>query len=256
MPSDDPSKHSRHVWDRAWTSYAEPPANHHEPLIDATQRALGSVEDARILEIGAGSARDSLRLAELGARVVAVDNSAPAIELTRKGMVTRGVELALVQADVFRLPFNSGSFDLVFSQGVMGHFADPRPLLDEQVRVLRPGGALLMDLPQTVNVYTVRNKLLMRSGRWFAGWETSYTLPRLERLLQNAGQTIVDSYGSGYFPRQALALRNAHTFDQRHDLPVKLPTRVRASVEAGWQWLERRRSYYRWMWNIGVVARK
>src|SRR5215211_3814663 len=191
MPQHGSSQHSRAVWDRAWTSHAQPPTNYHEPLIAAMERSLGRISGTRVLEIGAGSARDSLCLAELGAQAVAVDYSSPALELARRGMEQRGVMLALVQADGFRLPFQSDSFDAVFSQGVMEHFADPRPLLDEQRRILRVGGVLLVDVPQTFNIYTVRKKLLTRSGKWFAGWETSYSLGGLERLLKSRGLEVV-----------------------------------------------------------------
>jgi len=254
--SDEPGQHSVAVWDRAWSRHERPPENHHEPLVDALERTLGGVTGRRLLEIGAGSARDSLRLAELGGRCLALDYSAAAVALARQGREHRGVALGVVRGDAFRLPFPDDSFEAVFSQGVMEHFADPRSFLADQLRVLAPGGLLLVDVPQTFNPYTVRKKRLMRAGRWFAGWETSYSLSGLERLLRSQGLEVVGSYGSGYFPAALLAVRNAHTFDQRHRLPVRLPEAARSQVEVGWRRLERQRWYYRWMWNIGVVARK
>ncbi len=138
----------------------------------------------------------------------------------------------------------------------MEHFSDPLPLVQEQIRVLRGAGLLLIDVPQTYTLYTLHKKRLIQQGRWFAGWETSYTLTQLEQLMRTAGLTVVRSYGSGYYPALLLGLRNLHTFDQRHQLPLQLPERVRSGIERIWATLEHQRWYYRWLWNIGVVAQK
>ena len=47
-----------------------------------------------------------------------------------------------------RLTYADGSFDLVISQDVMEHVADPVTGFAETARVLRPGGAHLFTIPQ------------------------------------------------------------------------------------------------------------
>jgi len=242
------------VWDRAWSSHDRPPTDCHERLVAIVARLARPLREKRVLEVGAGSARDTLRLAELGARSVAVDLSATALRLARRGMQARRVEIGLVMGNGYALPFQSASFDVVFSQGVVEHFSDPLPLLAEQVRVLKPGGLLLIDVPQTVNLYTIHKWLQMRAGKWFAGWETSYTLPQLEALARRCGLEVVGSYGSGYYPALFLGLRNLHTLSERRRLPIWIGARLQRRIERKWAWLERQRWYYRWMWNIGVVA--
>lgn len=244
------------LWDRAWRSRTAYAGGHHEPIIAAITRSLGTVAARTILEVGAGSARDSLHLAELGATVVAFDFSHAALRHAAEGMAQRGLSLQLAQGNAFALPFPDQTFDLVFSQGLMEHFPDPLPLVQEQLRVLRVQGLLLIDVPQTYTLYTLHKKRLIQQGQWFAGWETSYTLTQLEQLMHTAGLTVVGSYGSGYYPALLLGLRNLHTFDQRHRLPVQLPETLRRAVERIWTTLEHQRWYYRWMWNIGVVAQK
>jgi ubiquinone/menaquinone biosynthesis C-methylase UbiE len=55
--------------------------------------------------------------------------------------------LALAEADARRLPFPDGAFDLVISNSVLHHLADPTPLLDEIARVAgEPGRVLVRDL--------------------------------------------------------------------------------------------------------------
>jgi len=122
--------------------------------------------------------------------------------------------------------------------------------------MLCPGGLLLVEVPQTLNIYTLQKKWLIRSGRWFAGWETSYTLKKLERLLHTLPLEVVGAYGSGYYPDFLQGLRNLHTYDVRHNLERKIPALFRNSIDSLWQWFETHSWYYQFMWNIGVVARK
>lgn len=59
------------------------------------------------------------------------------------GQIIRGIR----HEDVERLSFADGSFDLILSNDVLEHVADPQKALAEACRVLRPGGVLLMTVP-------------------------------------------------------------------------------------------------------------
>ena len=97
------------------------------------------------------------------------------------------------------MPFADGTFDVVFHQGLLEHFRDPLPLLRENIRVLKPGGFLVVDVPQTYHYYTLGKQILIALDRWFAGWETQFTSaswrPGPQRGLQ-----IVRSYGDWMVP--------------------------------------------------------
>jgi SAM-dependent methyltransferase len=100
-----------------------------------------------ILDLGAGSAWLSHRLAALGHCAVAVD----AIDDEVDGLgATRhyATDFVSVQADFDALPFAPGQFDLVVFNGSLHYAADTAATLERAHRVLAPGGALVvMDSP-------------------------------------------------------------------------------------------------------------
>lgn len=192
------------------------------------------------MEVGAATARDSVTLAGRGAVVVALDYSHQALELAREAAERSGVRLLLVCGDALALPFREGSFDLVFHQGVLEHFREPLPLLKENARVLRSGGTALVDVPQTLHVYTIMKKILIALNAWFAGWETQYTVKSLGRQLEMAGLRPEESYGRFFSPSllyrvfREVLIRLGVRLPLRPVLvpPVhRLRTRIRKAVE-------------------------
>lgn len=62
-------------------------------------------------------------------------------------MLPRVKQLVQVFGDGAHLPVRTGSVDTVLSTEVLEHVPDPRALVDEMARVLRPGGKLLLTVP-------------------------------------------------------------------------------------------------------------
>ncbi|MGB9606893.1 MAG: class I SAM-dependent methyltransferase, partial [Bryobacteraceae bacterium] len=96
----------------------------------------------RVLEAGCGTGHFANLLEQrYGWRVVPVDLAREALEYGRRMGVSR-----LVQADIARLPFSTDSFDAVFSLDVLVHFPRDQegPAVTELVRVLKPGGLLVL----------------------------------------------------------------------------------------------------------------
>lgn len=162
--------------------------------------AQGPIEGRRVLEVGAGSGRDSVALASEGARTFILDYSMASLETARGVARRHGVAPYLIRADALRLPFREGTFDVVFHQGLLEHFRDPMALLNENVRALGPDGLLLVDVPQRWHLYTVLKHAMIATGTWFAGWETEFSIGELERLMRGAGVRIVHRYGAWMVP--------------------------------------------------------
>jgi ubiquinone/menaquinone biosynthesis C-methylase UbiE len=96
------------------------------------------------LEIGVGTGRIALPLAEAGIPIAGVDISAPMIaKLLEKREVSAPVSLAL--ADATRLPFADGSFGAAVSCHVLHLIPQWQSAVSELVRTLEPGGVILVD---------------------------------------------------------------------------------------------------------------
>lgn len=98
----------------------------------------------RSLEIGAGTGYFSLNLLLDGVidRATATDISAGMLARLSATAETIGAEIATVQCDAEELPFEDGSFDIVFGHAVLHHLPDLERALSEFHRVLAPGGTL------------------------------------------------------------------------------------------------------------------
>jgi SAM-dependent methyltransferase len=100
----------------------------------------------RVLEIGVGLGTDFVNFARAGANATGVDLTEHAVELVRLRLELEGLEGEVVRADAESLPFEDGSFDRIYSWGVLHHTPDTDRSIAEALRVLAPGGDLVVML--------------------------------------------------------------------------------------------------------------
>jgi SAM-dependent methyltransferase len=168
-------------------------------------RQLSKVTDLhakKVLEIGAGTGRDSFPLAEQGATVYQLDYAENSLKILKRLAEESHLPVSIVGGDTFRLPFRDETFDIIFHQGLLEHFRKPvaEQLLRENIRALKQGGLLLVDVPQRWHSYTVAKHALIAVDKWFAGWERSFSVGELRSLLRSLGLTPVYAYGEWMYP--------------------------------------------------------
>jgi methionine biosynthesis protein MetW len=151
----------------------------------------------QVLQVDCGPGVLAARLVELGAQVVGTDLSAEAVRRAQG----RGVSATQVNLDRQPLPFADASFDAVVSDSQIEHRVDYARYLDECARVLRPGGRLVLCVP---NVAHWRVRWWLMRGHFPYAEHTPtdwlhlrfFALPDLRRLLHARGLAIEQVGGS------------------------------------------------------------
>lgn len=133
-------------------------------------------------------------------RAVGID-LAPVVASRAKANEPCGVFLS---ADARRLPFTAHSFALIISPSTLDHFADAADLergLRELVRVLAPGGRLIVTLDNRQNIFDPLLRLANRLGwlPFFVGH--SLTIRELQTLLEAIGLQVIDTTAILHNPR-------------------------------------------------------
>ena len=103
---------------------------------------IGDLAETRgdILEVGCGRGSLSSYFAEDGWNCTLLDYSPAVLETAKTVFKVNGHKADFVVGDANELEFDDNRFDVTASIGLLEHFEDIRPIISEQLRVLRPGG--------------------------------------------------------------------------------------------------------------------
>jgi len=163
---------------------------------------FASAVGQRVLEIGCGMGADGSCFAEAGARYVAVDLTETALTASRRHFRGVGLEGGFVRGSGEDLPFADGSFDLVYSHGVLHHTPRTERAFDEVHRVLRPGGRFVVMLYHRHSFnYYVRIMLAMRAAvlGYTAARRLGFARPAPVASTRERHYAMVERHGWSYF---------------------------------------------------------
>jgi glycosyltransferase involved in cell wall biosynthesis/SAM-dependent methyltransferase len=209
---------------------------------------FGRHQGHSVLEIGAGMGTDLAQFAKNGARVTDVDLSRGHLEHAQRNFAFRGLTGRFVHQDAETLPFETGEFDVVYSNGVIHHTPNTANLVAEVSRVLKPGGRAII--------------MVYAENSWHYWVELVYKIGLRQRML-------------GYFSMGEIMSRTVERSDASGARPlVKVYTEQRLrGLFAGFEIetvLQRQLTPTRWMrrtglagwiekkfgWNLIIKARK
>jgi len=111
----------------------------------AIRETVGTAAIDSLLDLGTGTGRMLELLAPLAARAVGIDQSPQMLSLARARIERCGLRNAqLRQGDLYALPVERNSYDLVILHQVLHYLDEPSRAIREAARALRPGGRLVI----------------------------------------------------------------------------------------------------------------
>jgi ubiquinone/menaquinone biosynthesis C-methylase UbiE len=140
---------------REWFETVEEHRYSVEPYIHAVAQFTRH-RGKKVLEIGVGAGTDHLQWARAGADLYGVDLTEAAISTTRRRLEIYGLSSQLQKIDAEKLPFPDGTFDIVYSWGVIHHSEHPEKIVAEIRRILKPGGQFIGMFYQRPSLVTLK----------------------------------------------------------------------------------------------------
>jgi SAM-dependent methyltransferase len=161
----------------------------------------GALSKMQVLDLGCGRGEQMVYIKGLGFQMSGCDINSGHLEIARSALQgldgpSVGVRLSKVPTE---LPFETGQFHAVYSNGVFEHWAESPSLFAEVSRVLTPGGVLLVAFP--LRSVVIEPHLGLPFVHWFPkGWaqrlmirtmlrvfpgRTERNCQSIERYLQN-----------------------------------------------------------------------
>lgn len=128
-----------------------------------------------------------------GAQTYGIDISAPIVKQAHAAFEPDAAPLRSAVADVRSLPFESDSFDAIYSMGTIEHCPETEHAVHEMARVLKPGGCAIIGVPNRLDPFL--RPCLVRTLQWCRlygyGAEKSYSRAELRRMIERAKLQVV-----------------------------------------------------------------
>lgn len=156
-----------------------------DPLFPTVESLLGEIAGRRVCDLACGQGRVARYLAELGARVTAIDLSAKLLAIARQHEAIEPRGITYLEDDAQSLTqVAEGAFDGVLCHMALMDIPELAPTLQSVARVLRPGGWFVFSIihpcynsPPSGEMATAAGWVRTVSGYWDEGYWRSATRP-------------------------------------------------------------------------------
>lgn len=135
--------------------------------------------NATVLDFGCGEGWKLLEQRKMGYKAYGMDvlarQDAALSEMRRLGLAQEGEDIVrIVSLDNYRVPFDDGSFDFIYSDHVMEHVQNLDESFAEMRRLLKPGGIAIHIFPTRWRIFEAHTKTpfggVLRSHSWLKFW--------------------------------------------------------------------------------------
>jgi SAM-dependent methyltransferase len=170
-------------------------------IIEVIDRHVAAPAPLSVVEIGGAPGGYLAHLwRTFGHDVCALDNSEVGVELTRRNFDLLGIPGRVLHRDLFATDEPVPQFDVVYSLGLIEHFADTASVVAAHLAYVKPGGRLIIGCP---NLLGLNRILLRRLSPSALDWHHLEVMdirgwPRFEAAL--GLQPVFRGYVAGFQP--------------------------------------------------------
>ena len=174
-------------------------------IVKALKKVQHQVKSGMILDVGCGMKPYKSLLNASGSAYYGTD-----YPLTMKGSYGKSTKADFFSESTL-LPFNNNTFDTLLSTQMLEHVSDPKKVIQEMGRVLKPGGIMILSAPMTWPLHEEPYDFFR------------YTLHGLRHLLQKANFEILDEIPRGNnFTTMAQMLLDTQLDNTSQSFPKRL----------------------------------
>jgi SAM-dependent methyltransferase len=140
--------------------------------------------------------------ADRGADVYGIDISAEILRQAGSAFENGMSRRRFIVSDARAIAFAEGSFDHVYSMGTIEHFKEHALAVRECFRVLRGGGTAIIGVPNARDPFfrPLMVGILQRLGLYAYGYERSFSMGALKRMLEREGFEVLAETGILFMP--------------------------------------------------------
>jgi ubiquinone/menaquinone biosynthesis C-methylase UbiE len=177
-----------------------------EPILDFEQKMrqeallnlLCLEKGEKVLDIGCGNLRDFKNMKKSGVSYFGLDFSE---EMLREGLENHpGCRGRVVLGDAIRLPFLPASFDKISMSEIIEHIPEYRKAVRGAAERLKPGGTLVVTVPNRKSLYGIARKLSERTRPWEHPHDMWKTRSEIAESFGKAGLQADKALGCVYLP--------------------------------------------------------
>jgi 2-polyprenyl-6-hydroxyphenyl methylase/3-demethylubiquinone-9 3-methyltransferase len=136
------------------------------------QRLAISPTNLKVLDVGCGGGLLAEEFAKLGCDVTGIDRSLPTLATARAHAKSHGLSIRYLPGNANSLPFDTGTFDVVYCCDVLEHVEDVSAVIAEISRVLKRGGVFFFD---TINRTLLSKVVAIKAAQ---EWKLTRFVPR------------------------------------------------------------------------------